>query len=260
MDKRWSLLFIIPLATALVAFFATNQLLFTALGFVVGYILMEGLRFLLLPPHLHRAVRNYQRGDLEQALTLAQRSIHARPQRWEPHYLQALAFFARGDLTEAEQSARNALRLNSENDPGHLVLGQVLFAQKRFAQAREAFEEAVRLNGREGLNRYHLGATLFRVGQFELAIPHLELALRLGIDQDQLTLLAHYYLGRSLQEIGRHEDAEQTFEGLQEQTEAFKALKQDLQDAPSFPAQELLKEDARDIERRLTNVEMNQGT
>lgn len=254
MEKRWNILFVIPLATALVAFFATNQLLFTALGFVAGYILMEGLRFLLLPPHLHRAVRNYQRGDLQQALELAQRSIEARPARWEPHYVQALAFFARGDLTEAEKSARNAIRLNSENDPSHLVLGQVLFSQKRFPAAREAFAEAVRLNGREGLNRYHLGATLFRLGEFELAIPHLELALRLGMDQDQLTLLTHYYLGRALEEIGHHEDAKVTFAAMQENAEALEALRQDLHDAPAFPAQQLLKEDVRDIETRLTRV------
>lgn len=259
MEKRWNILFVIPLATALVAFFATNQLLFTALGFVAGYILMEGLRFLLLPPHLHRAVRNYQRGDLQQALELAQRSIEARPERWEPRYLQALAFFARGDLAEAEQSARNAIRLNPENDAGHLILGQVHFSQKRFSRAREAFEEAVRLNGRAGLNRHHLGATLFRLGEFELGVPQLELTLRLGLEQDELTLLTHYYLGRALQEIGRREDAQLTFDAMSQHAEALRTLKQDLHDAPSFPAQELLKEDARDIERRLTESGKDQA-
>lgn len=259
MDRRWNFLFIIPLAAAFVAFIVTNHLLYTAAAFVIGYIAMEGLRFLLLPPHLHRAVQNYQRGNLQEALELAQRSIQARPERWESHYLLALIYFAKSDLTRAEESARKAIELNPDNDVNRATLGQALYAQRRFSEAQEAFAQAVQLKGKEGLNQYNLGSTLFRLERYDEALPRLELATRLGLDDPQLSLLAHYYLGMCLQKEGDEHGAHEAFTGMQEYAEALETLKRDVETAPGYPAQPLLKEDVAAIRRQLRSSDWDAG-
>jgi hypothetical protein len=100
--RRANLLLIIPIGTALIAYLLTEQLIYTVAAFVAGYLVVGGLRFLLMPPHVHQAAQRYQRGDLQGALELTEKAIAARPQRWEPHYLRALIKFSDSDLPNAE--------------------------------------------------------------------------------------------------------------------------------------------------------------
>lgn len=254
MDRRWNLLLIIPLATALIAFFVSGQLIYTGLGFVVGYLVVLGLRHLLLPPHLHKAVRRFQEGDLDEALVLTRRSIEARPERWESHYLQSLVHFALSNLSAAESSAHRAVELNPESSTNYVTLGQTLYAQARFEEAEDAFAKAVTLRGREGLNQYHLGATLFQLDRCDEAIPRLELATRLGINNPQLELLAYYYLGRCLQKEGEEEAAEAAYAAMQQRGDVLEALKYDLGRAANYPALPKLQKDVAAIEKRLRPV------
>lgn len=251
MDRRWNLLFIIPLLTALVAFFLTDEILYTGLGFVVGYLVMEGARHLLLPPNLHKAVQRFQAGELEESLELANQAIAARPQRWESYYLRALIYFALSNLEEAEMDARKAIDLKPDNDTSHVTLGQILYSQAKFEQAEEAFAEAVRLRGKEGLNQYHLAATHYRLDRCEQAAPRLELATRLGIDNEQLTVLAFYYLGRCNERLDQPEEAAAAYAELDERRDAFESLKRDLGQAPAYPALDLMRQDVAAIEHRL---------
>jgi tetratricopeptide (TPR) repeat protein len=251
MDRRWNLLFAIPLLAALVVFLLTEQLAFTALAFVGGYVLMEGLRFLVLPPHLHRAVQNYRRGDLEEALALTEMSIEKRPDRWESHYLRSLIYFAMSRLDLAEQSIREAIRLNEDSDTSYNMLGQILYSQNQLEEAEQNFAKAVELRAREGLNHYHLGATQYRLERYADAAPRLELATRLGIDNPQLNLLAHYYLARSHEQLGQQEEAESAYDKMQENREAFEALKQDVASVPDYPALPQLKQEVAAINSRL---------
>ncbi|HSM56162.1 MAG TPA: tetratricopeptide repeat protein [Candidatus Sulfomarinibacteraceae bacterium] len=254
MDRRWNLLFAVPLLAALVAYLLTNQLLFTALGFVVGYLVMEGLRFLLLPPHLHSAVRLYRRGALEEALSRAEESIAAKPERWESHYLRALILFGMSRLEAAEESARRATQLNSESDINHLTVGQILYAQGRFEEAEEAFSEAVRVKGREGVNHYHLASAHYRLERYADAAPRLELATRLGLENPQLELLAHYYLARSLQQLGHEEAAHAAYQEMQKHAEALEALQKDVQNVPDYPERALLQQDITAINSHLSRM------
>lgn len=251
MERRWNLLLIIPLLTALVAFFLTEQLIYTALGFVVGYLILQGLRFLLLPPGLHGAVRAFQAGRLEEALERTNQVIDKGPDRWEPYYLRALIHFARSNLPAAEADARTAVESKPDSDTNYVTLGQVLYAQARFAEAEGAFSEAVRLRGTEGLNQYHLGATLLHLERYQDAIPRLELAIKLGISNEQMELLAHYYLARCLQQDGRDEEAAEAFATMQEHVGAFDDLKRDVNSANEYPARHLLQKDVAAIEKRL---------
>ncbi|HZD09908.1 MAG TPA: tetratricopeptide repeat protein [Candidatus Binatia bacterium] len=254
MDRRWNILFIIPLLTALAAFFLTDQLVFTGVGFVVGYLILLGLRSYLLPPHVRKAISLFETGSLEAALAEANAAIAARPEGWEPYYMRALIHFSLSQLGAAEADARRAIELNPESDVNHVTLGQTLFAQARLDEAEEAFREAVRLRGREGLNQYHLGATLFRLDACEEAVPRLELATRLGIPNPQLTLLAYYYLGRCLDHEGEEEAASAAYGEMNKHREALEALKHDAYSVADYPALSLLQNDIAAIEKRLRPI------
>ena len=251
MDRRWNILFVLPLLTALIAFFLTGELLFTGLGFVTGYLLVQGLRFMLLPPGVHQAVRAYQRGDLEQALALSNHAIEQRPERWEPYYLRALVHFAHSKLETAEADARRAVELKPDSDLNHLTLGQILYSQARFDEAEAAFEQAVRLRRGEGMNQYQLAAALYQQDECSLAIPRLRQAIDLGIDNPQLRLLAHYYLARCLELEERREEAEAAYEQMQEHTQALERLKEDVERAPQYPALPRLQKEVAAIEKRV---------
>lgn len=247
MIRRTNLLLIIPIITALIAYFLTEQLIYTAAAFVVGYLVVGGLRFLLMPPHVHQAARLYQRGDLEGALELTEKAIAARPQRWEPHYLRALIRFSDSDLPSAEESALNAIEKQPDEAAAHLILGQVLFAQGRYAAAKETFDAAMTHGGKEGVHQYHAGAAAYRLGDYSKALPRLELALRLGLDNAQLRLLATYYVADCLQETGKHDEAAGYFEQLAGFSDELGNLRRDLQLVADYPERTALSDDIRAI-------------
>lgn len=247
MNRRVNLLFLIPLLGALVVYFSSQDLILTAVAFVVGYLVMEALRFRLLPPHLHRAARLYQNGDLESALALTEKAIAARPGRWESHYLQSLIRFNSSDLLGAQQSATKAIELAPEQAPIHLILGQILFAQGLYEGARSAFDDALRSGGKSGVYHYHAAAAAYRLGDCKVAIPRLELALRLGVDNPQLVLLAKYYLGTCLEKGGEKETADGYFEQLAQHSAELESLRHDLHIVPDFPERVALSNDVQAI-------------
>lgn len=247
MNRRLNLLLLIPILAALVAYFVTEQLIYTVAAFVAGYLLVGGLRFLFMPPHLHRAARLYQRGDLEGASEFVEKSIAARPERWEPHYLQALISFSRSELRTAEESARRAIALQPDEAPVHLILGQVLFAQGQYDSARVAFADALKHDGKEGIQQYHAAATAYRLDDCSEAIPRLELALRLGLDNPQLKLLATYYLADCLQKGGELDEAQRYFDQMEDYAEELDNLRRDLQLVPDYPERKALSADIQAI-------------
>lgn len=247
MRQRSNLLFAIPLLAALVTYFVTEQLVFTAIAFVVGYLLMEALRFKLLPAHLHRAARLYQRGDLDAAMALTEKAIAENPERWESHYLQALIKFNMADLRAAEESVRKAISRKEDESANHLILGQIMFAQGLYEQAKEAFDKALHHGGKAGIHQYHAAAAAYRLGHCDETIPRMELALRLGIDNPQLVLLAKYYLADCLQKNGEKDAAQGYFDQLAQHTAELESLRHDLHIVPDFPERVALSNDVQAI-------------
>lgn len=246
MDRRWNLLWIVPLVVALVVFLLTQNAIFTALGLVAGMMLMWAVRRLMLPPHVHDAIRLFQKGDLESAVEAANQAASARPDRWEPYYVRSLIHFAFSQLEAAEDDARRSIELNPNSSANHAMLGRVLSAQANFAAARQAYASAVELNGRDANNQYHLAVADYRLGHYEGAGRRLELATRLGIENEQQELLAYYYLARCQEEMGDPPDS--AIERMREKREALQGLRNDLGSVSDFPARTYLMEDIDGIE------------
>jgi tetratricopeptide (TPR) repeat protein len=254
MDRRINFLYIIPLGLALITFFLTEQILLTTLAVVAGMVILYGLRSRLMPPHVYQAAQLYKRGDLDGALTRVNQALVARPDSWEAYYVRALIHFAAPDHIAAEADARKAIELKPDAATNHSILGQVLFWQERFDEALTAFERAAELNARDPLNHFYVGATLFQLGEFARALPRLELATAMKIGNPQLTMLAFYYLGVSLEAEGHIDDAQPAFRELEKLEKELPRLQEDLRRAPDSPALPRMKRDARGIEKRLKST------
>jgi tetratricopeptide (TPR) repeat protein len=251
MERRWNLLLLIPLLTSFVAFLLTQQILYTAAAFIVGYALLLVIRRRLLPPHLHQAVQKFQKGDLNGALALANQAVAARPSRWESYYLQALIYFGLTQLEDAEASAREALSRNPDSDSAHGVLGQVLYAEGKYVEAKDEYVAAARIRARDSMNQYQAGAAYFRLGDYERAIPRLELATKLGLDDPALALLAHYYLARSLELTDQSAKAESAIEAMREHRSGLSDLRRGISEAAPYPDLAHLRDDVNALAIRL---------
>lgn len=254
MDRRINFLYIIPLGLALITFFLTEQILLTALAVVAGMVILYALRSRLMPPHVYRAAQLYKRGEIDRAMDEVNQALASRPDSWEAYYVRALIHFARPDHTAAEADARKAIELKPDTATNHSILGQVLYWQERFDEALTSFERASELDSRDSLNHFYVGATLFQLGEFGRAIPRLELATTMKIGNPQLTMLAYYYLGVSLEAEGHIDDAQPAFMELEKLAKELPRLREDLQRAPDSPALARMKRDVRAIEKRLRSV------
>lgn len=254
MDKRINLLYIVPLGLALITFFLTQQILLTTLALIAGMVILYGLRSRLMPPHVYQAAQLYKRGDLDGALAKANQALAVRPDSWEAYYVRALVNFARPDHVAAEADGRKAIELKPDAATNHSIVGQVLFWQERFDEALPVFERAAELNPKDPLNHFYVGATLFQLGEFGRAIPRLELATTMKIGNPQLSLLAYYYLGVSLEAEGHVDDAQPAYMELVKLEKELPRLQEDLQRAPDSPALPRMKRDARAIEKRLRST------
>ena len=91
-----------------------------------------------------------------------------------------------------------AVKINVDRDVELLYrLGDITAARERYLMTIELDEEYVEA-------RANLGCVLAELGQYELAIAAFEGTLQFHPDYPDV----HYHLARTLDEIGRHDDAE----------------------------------------------------
>ncbi len=255
MDRRWNWFFIIPLVLAPLAYWVTGDTRFLWLGLVIGMAMLLLFRRLALPPHLNAAIRQYRRGNLEQAMVLADRSIARRPARWEPFHLRSLIHFANSRLADAESDARQVIALKPSVYTGYTALAQALYAQARFDEARDAYQEALRRYPRDELNHFYLGITLYRLGQYDEAAQALTQALKMGLNNQSLRLLGNYYLGDSLERLGRDDEAAEAHARLVENKAGLEPLRADLLSVSNYPALPQLQKDIYAVAQRLRQLE-----
>ena len=251
MDRRWNWFWIFPLILAPIVFAVTGQAVYLWIGFGAGVLLLWLFRHLALPPHLHRAVRLYRRGELEAAHVAATQAIDKSPERWEPYHTRSLINFGLANLPAAEQDARRAVELNPTTPTGHIALGQALYWQADYQAAQAAYKEAIRHQAREGLNHFYLAMTQYRLGQFDEVAQTAPFALQLGIGNPSFMLLAYFYLLDSLERLNRPEEAAAALHELKQHEMGLEPFQDDLASVAGFPALPALRQDVSTIAQRL---------
>ena len=150
------------------------------------------------------------RGDLDEAVTLARRVISLAPGRreaCEAHYTLGYAAARDRRLHRARQAFEQALGVDTTFAKAHHALGNVALLQGRPAEAEEAYREAIRHRPDWVEPRLSLGGLHIRQGDHPQAIEVLQAALRL----DAANAKAYLALGDAWEKLGKAEAAERAY-------------------------------------------------
>ena len=145
-------------------------------------------------------------GDYDVAIEAFRRGAELSPTCLECHYNLAIAYTELERFAEAEVEFQSVLRLREDYAAAYYGLSSIYNRQGREAEAAEARSEANRLAlervavGRaQAEDAVARGVTFFNAGNVADAVGRFEAAVEL----DATLAVAHYWLGRSLEELGR---------------------------------------------------------
>ena len=113
---------------------------------------------------------------------------------------------AKADLDEALQASNRALVLDPELAEAHAAHGAVLFVAGRLAEAEESFGRAVELDPRLFEAHYFHARACFQAGRFEEAARLYRKANHVREDYSSA-----FFIGQSLEALGRHEEARSAY-------------------------------------------------
>ena len=145
-------------------------------------------------------------GDYDGAIDAFRSALDLSPTCLECHYNLAIAYTELDRFADAELEFQSVLRLREDYAAAYYGLSSIYTRQGRTAEAVNARSEANRLAlarvtaGRaEAEDAVARGVTFFNAGNVADAIGRFEAAVEL----DPTLAVAHYWLGRSLQQLGR---------------------------------------------------------
>jgi tetratricopeptide (TPR) repeat protein len=154
----------------------------------------------------------WQQGQLDRAITALRAAIAARPEYADAHYTLGAVLKAKGDPAAAATVLRRAIALNPTSSGAHYVLAQVLRQIGDEQAARHEFAESERL--RQAFEAEHEASVLTFLGIQKLDAGDATAAARL-FTQATTTYEpyapAHYQLGRALQRLQKHAEANAAF-------------------------------------------------
>ncbi|MCA9926970.1 MAG: tetratricopeptide repeat protein, partial [Anaerolineales bacterium] len=221
------------------------------IGFGITIILLIAQRALNTPLSYRAAARAFDQGDTDQALTLINKSIAARPDFAESFQLRAMIRMVNRQFNAAEQDAKQAIALQPHSDQFYNTLGQILMSNGRYADMRDTYQQAITLNPDQAMHHYHLGLSQYRLGEFQDAAAAFSTATRKTIPTMAYDLLTYYYLWRSLTEIGETDLAQTTHDTMQNFAEGLSDLENQLAAFPELMHTNVLRNDIDNLKQQL---------
>jgi tetratricopeptide (TPR) repeat protein len=165
-------------------------------------------------PYLFRSFANEQSQAPAEAEADFQKALRLNPSedaRYVLFLTRGIRHFHQRNWEKAEADFRSAKALKPEQYNAYLNLAQVSLARGQFEEAAKQAEKAIRLHPpAQAVAGYHLerGRNLLREEKYHESIRECEAALALSPRQP----FAHEVRGRALLALGRHEQAEQSFD------------------------------------------------
>ncbi len=224
----------------------------TLIGIGVTFLLLFLYRALNTPISYRVALRHFREGDMETALDLVDKAIHARPDFWESYQLRALIFLTELDFSRAERSAKEAIARKPNAHPVYNTLGQVYLAEAKFSKAQTNFAQALNLEPGNALYRYHLGLCQFRQEDYREAAASFMAAISGSLRFLTYELQAHYYLWRSLTALQETEQAQTVHEKMQPFAPGVPLIQEQLANQPDYPHLTYLHADAADLSQQFS--------
>jgi tetratricopeptide (TPR) repeat protein len=220
-------------------------------GVALTLALLAGQRFLETPLTYRRAAAAFAAGNNDLAMDMVNRAIALRPDFSESFQLRALVHLADGELIPALQDGQMAVAQEPEQPTAHSVLGQIYLAQGAYEAAATAFDMALVFDPDNALYHYYFGLCQYRLEQHQTAAEALHTAVNRNLPRDDFLLLALYYLGESLAQLNRAEEAAERFGQMDNFRDSLADLQAQYDHLPSYPHLERMKLDLTAVAERL---------
>jgi predicted Zn-dependent protease len=124
------------------------------------------------------------------------------------HYDEAEGHAKKGELDQALNGYQAALEIDGTQPQFHCGVGEIYVERQDVPTALKSFDRAKELQPGLFRGRINLGYAQFLAGQYEPAAVELEAAVSIV----STSPAAHYYLGRSYEELGKKAEAVESYE------------------------------------------------
>ena len=143
-------------------------------------------------------------GKLDEALEMLKQGVTLDPSSAQLQLLYGKVLAVKGDLANAEQALAKGTKLDPLNAGAWLNLGQVYFLEGKYDEAVKALQSSLELDPLSYPETYfYLGRTLLEQGKHEEARSNFSKAVKLAPENADY----HYWLARSLIELGKKDQA-----------------------------------------------------
>lgn len=214
------------------------------LGVVITIIVLAAQYYLRMPPGFFAAQKLLKSGDNQGALERINKSIESRPKSSEAYYLRSLIYLSQMQVDEAKLDIEKIAELNPYSSLRDQALGQMFYLQGEYDKAKDSFNNSCYSWSAEVCR----GLLHYRLGEYENAVKSLKAAI-LGRLPDEQKLLAYYYLGCSLEKLGRDDEADRVFDDVERYAGGLEKLKQIYKPwSQGYPEMKLMQKDIADIE------------
>ncbi len=120
-----------------------------------------------------RAVRAFQKKDLDKAEDLVEEAIKRDPRQPPFYALRGFIHLERDDLEAAKRDFRTAIDMNESYQPAHRGMGIYLYRKKDYSGAIEELRGALKIFPQDVSSRYYLGLCYYRTGSYAQAVENL---------------------------------------------------------------------------------------
>lgn len=225
------------------------------IGVSITIILLIIYRALSTPLSYRFAYRSFQQGNNQEALSLLNKAIGARPKFWESYQLESMIYLTQMEFDKAEESAKQGLIFRPNAHTLYNTLGQIYLAQTRFVDSQTAYSAAIELDPHNGIYWYYLALNQYRLQSYRDAAESFTAAIKNTLRYLEFELMAHYYLWTCLIQLGLKEEAETVQEKIQKFVDGVSLVQEETASLPNYAHKPLLEEDCAAMTKLLEQKE-----
>jgi tetratricopeptide (TPR) repeat protein len=231
-------------------YIGTGNIIYFFLGILGIPLVLIWVSYLRHPPYLWRYVWLFRKKRYAEAAQIINEWIRDHPNDWKAIAMRSDFHLNRAQPAEAERDSKMVIKIKLDFHEGYNQLGRSLLIMAQYEEARRAFETAQKLKPNSGYLS-NIGLTCYRLGDFPAAIEALTQATRSPLDHPLYSLVANYFLGKSLENMGETKKAQEAFKNMKQYASDLKSYIKQANAAPDYPEQVATRADLADIQQRL---------
>jgi len=231
-------------------YLGTGNIIYFLLGIFSIPLIMIWVSYLRHPIYLWRYIWLFRKKRYAEAAQNINEWIRNHPNDWKAIGMRSDFHMNRAQPAEMERDSKMVIKLKPDFHEGYNQLGRSLLIMAQYEEARHAFETAQKLKPNSGYLS-NIGIACYRLGDFPAAIEALTQATRSPLDYPFYSLVANYFLGKSLENTGEAKKAQEAFKNMKQYAGDLKSYIAQINAAPDYPETVATRADLAEIQQRL---------